>query len=331
MQKEVKIVYPKVNKKKLQALVRNAFPGFFEWSYHLNHQRKDRHYFRQQKAAFEQISQHTQVPSHIEIETLNRCNSTCEFCPVNRNDDPREMIRMSDELFYKIIDDLGEIEYSGTLNLFSNNEPFLDKRIEKFAAYTRQKLPNAYIQIISNGTALTVKKVLDVMPNISYLVINNYAFEMRLHDNVQEIYESISKDHPEYAAKLNIGYRLLTEFKTTRAGNSPNRNKRSQQPVYVSRCAYPYFQMVIRPDGKLSLCCNDALGQMTMGDVSKESILSAWNHPQRKKLQDQMMQGRSDIELCNKCDNLGWAKPNRVLELSQKYSSKFPAGKAPTG
>lgn len=331
MQQQVKIVYPKEKKKKLQAMVRNAFPGFFEWGYHLNHRRKDRRYFRQQQSAFEKISQHTQIPSHIEIETLNRCNSTCEFCPVNRNDDPREMIRMSDELFHKIINDLGEIGYSGTLNLFSNNEPFLDKRIPEFAEYARSKLPDAFIQIISNGTALTVQKVLDVMPNISYLVINNYAFELRLHDNIQEIYEAISQDHPEYAGKLNIGYRLLTEFKTTRAGNSPNRNKRSQQPVYISRCAYPYFQMIIRPDGKLSLCCNDALGQMTMGDVSKENILSAWNHPERKKLQAQMMQGRRDIELCNKCDNLGWAKPKQVLQLSEQYSPTFPATKAPEG
>lgn len=28
--------------------------------------------------------------------------------------------------------------------------------------------------------------------------------------------------------------------------------------------------MVVRPDGKVSLCCNDALGTMTLGDLTKE-------------------------------------------------------------
>ena len=40
----------------------------------------------------------------IEIETINRCNGTCSFCPINRNDDTRILHKMSDELFYNIIE-----------------------------------------------------------------------------------------------------------------------------------------------------------------------------------------------------------------------------------
>ena len=38
----------------------------------------------------------------IEIETINQCNSTCSFCPVNKKDDPRERAYMTDALFTKL-------------------------------------------------------------------------------------------------------------------------------------------------------------------------------------------------------------------------------------
>ena len=35
---------------------------------------------------------------HIEIETINRCNGVCSFCPINCRIDPREKKVMSEEL-----------------------------------------------------------------------------------------------------------------------------------------------------------------------------------------------------------------------------------------
>lgn len=316
MQSNIKLVYPKENKKKIQNFFRKHAPVLFETLYNANLKMKDRRYFKEQDKIFDELLLKSQLPSHIEIETLNRCNSTCEFCPVNKNADTRELTKMKDEVFEKIIKDLQAVDYSGTLNLFSNNEPFLDKRIINFAIMAREHLPNAFIQIITNGTALNVKKVLDVLPHLSYLVINNYAFEMKLHSNVQEIYDEISANHPELAPKVNIGYRLLTEFKSTRAGNAPNRKKKKEAvPTFVSRCAYPFFQMVIRPDGRVSLCCNDALGQMTLGNVSDQNVIDVWQNKIRKNLQTKMLRGRDTIPLCKKCDNLAWAKPKRVSTL----------------
>ena len=37
--------------------------------------------------------------SKIEIETLNRCNNICPFCPVNVNQPQREYAKMPNELF----------------------------------------------------------------------------------------------------------------------------------------------------------------------------------------------------------------------------------------
>lgn len=84
---------------------------------------------------------------YVEIETINRCNGDCGFCPVNKNEKQREYKKMDRDLFEKIIIQLEELDYDGLLALFSNNEPFLDDRIFEFAQYARTKLPKAYIYI----------------------------------------------------------------------------------------------------------------------------------------------------------------------------------------
>ena len=50
---------------------------------------------------------------------------------------------MSQDLFESIIQQLADIDYSGKLALFSNNEPFLDKDILAKHKHARDKLPNA--------------------------------------------------------------------------------------------------------------------------------------------------------------------------------------------
>ena len=48
------------------------------------------------------------IPSFriVEIETLNRCNGSCAFCPVNAHQPQRPYAKMETELFEKIIKEL---------------------------------------------------------------------------------------------------------------------------------------------------------------------------------------------------------------------------------
>lgn len=84
---------------------------------------------------------------HVEIETINRCNGTCDFCPVSKNNDSRKYAIMDRKLYESIISQLAEIDYSGRLALFSNNEPFLDEDIIDKHKYAREKLPKAKMHL----------------------------------------------------------------------------------------------------------------------------------------------------------------------------------------
>lgn len=318
MTSQVRLVYPSMRKEWVRSRIRRLVPGLYEAAVVMLARRNDARYRRLQGDLFEDLAGIADKPFHIEIETINKCNSTCAFCPVNRDADPRPRLVMSETLFHRIIDELAEWNYDRVVNLFSNNEPFLDKRIFAFAEYARAKLPDAFIQIISNGTALNIEKAVRILPFLSRMVINNYGTRYVLHDNVRAIVDHLNAEHPALAGKLVVGLRRLSEFKTNRGGNAPNRKPKTAR--YNSRCAYPFFQMVIRPDGKLSLCCNDALGQVTLGDVDAGSIREAWTSEAYREVRRSMIEGRGGIDLCASCDNLSWAKPKRIAKAVEEAS-----------
>jgi|SaaInlStandDraft_1057018.scaffolds.fasta_scaffold16144_2 radical SAM protein with 4Fe4S-binding SPASM domain len=235
----------------------------------------------------------------LEIETLNRCNGGCSFCPVNKRDDPRTYTRMKEELFESIVNELSQINYQGSFHLYSNNEPLLDKRIINFAKMAREAMPNAYIVLLSNGTLIDIEKYEALAPNLNRLLIDNYSDQHIKHSNVAEVEAHWEKNPPKHL-DFRVQMRLETEVLTTRGGNAPN--KRSF-PELKSSCIVPFQQMVVRPTGEVSLCSNDALGEITLGDVSKNGLLGVWRGEPFKKIRQDLMKGRSHIPMCSGCDS----------------------------
>lgn len=121
------------------------------------------------------------LPCLVSIETVNRCNSTCEFCPANRNTETRPFQKMEEQLFYKIIQELKQAEYDGYLNLYVNNEPLIDSRIEDWYLYAREQLPKAKLLLYTNGTLLDLERFKKLASCIDKMIINNYSERLVLH------------------------------------------------------------------------------------------------------------------------------------------------------
>lgn len=208
-----------------------------------------------------------QVPlfEHLEIETYNRCNGVCDFCPVSVKAESRPEKYMDEKLFKKLIDELAEMDYHGRLALFSNNEPFLDDRILAFHKYAREKLPHARMHLFTNGTLLTLDKFIELMNYLDELIIDNYNQELKLIPNCQKI-KAYCEEHPELIKRVTISLRKPKEILATRGGDAPNRHE--QVSYKDTKCVNPFVEMIVRPDGKVSLCCNDPLGKNTMGDLT---------------------------------------------------------------
>ncbi len=240
--------------------------------------------------------------NHIEIETYNRCNGGCTFCPVSVKNDTREEKTMKMELFEKIINELSDIDYHGCLALFSNNEPFLDDRIIDFSKIVRKRVPHARTHLFTNGTLLSLDKFIQIIDYLDELVIDNYNEKLELIPNCEQI-KKYCEMHHKLCDKVTIVLRNPKEILESRGGKAPNRS--NMQILENVKCTHPFRQLIIRPDGKVSICCNDALGITEVGDVSQESLLDVWCGEKMRAIREKLVnEGRKNIAICKYCDSL---------------------------
>ena len=241
------------------------------------------------------------MPLVVNLETINRCNSTCSFCTANKNAEKRPYKRMEDDLFYKIIDQLHDWGYKGHLTLYGNNEPFLDTRIVEFHKYCREQLPDSFIFLSTNGLLLTVEKLKEITPYVNQFIINNYCRDMKLHDNVKEVYD-YAKAHPDEFKDVDIliQMRYMDAVLTNRAGSAPN--KQNTQKIIKETCLMPYTDMFIFPDGRMGICCCDNFEVTNLADLNEVSLKDAWNSEEYKKLRQAIRNSRSDYGFCKYCD-----------------------------
>jgi radical SAM protein with 4Fe4S-binding SPASM domain len=263
------------------------------------------------KQMMKYLGANNELFSAIEVETINRCNGTCSFCPVNSKVDHRIFAEMDEGLFCKIIDELGRLNYSKFLGLQSNNEPFLDKDIITKIAYARQRCPEAFIYMYTNGTLLNTERLLQsIDAGLSEILINNYNDNMVLNENIIDIAENLERpEYGIYRKKVKIAIRKKTEVLTNRGGLAPNKNPeefRLYKYYGSAGCLLPFRQIVVRPTGEISLCCQDAVGQVTLGDVRRQGLKEIWEGPSYKRIREQLINGgRKSVEVCRVCDVAG--------------------------
>lgn len=240
----------------------------------------------------------------IEIETINRCNNDCPFCPVNKHNDTRTPKRMDEDLFYVLIEQLKSMDYHGWISLFSNNEPLLDNRIIDFIEHAKKRLPNSKHALFTNATLLDLEKFLRLTKSLDSLVIDNYDDDFKIIPSVQKIMDAdFSRD---FKCNVTISLRKKNQKLNTRAGSAPNRINEENKFAPSSPCILPFTQTIIRPDGTAAKCCNDPLTNFTLGDLNKQSILEIWRGKAYQELRKEMyFNGRRKIKGCTYCDIFG--------------------------
>lgn len=238
-------------------------------------------------------------PCLISIETINRCNGTCDFCPANRNLDKRPFQKMSERLFQKIIRELKDIDYDGYLNLYVNNEPLIDSRIEVWYAYAKEQLPNAKMLLYTNGLLMSKERFDKIVPYVDKMIINDYSEKLKLHENISLLYSYI-KSKPEYRKRdIKIQIRYIHEILTNRAGNAPNKKKKKK--IHWG-CIMPFTDMTIFPNGVVGLCCSDVLEKTNYGNIKDTDLWTIWKSSEYQSLRKVIGEDRENYEFCKGCD-----------------------------
>lgn len=258
-------------------------------------------------ATYEYIRYFNQQPNTplfciVNIETVNRCNGKCAFCPANTKAERRLLKKMTDELFQKIIDELVSLCWQGQIFLNINNEPFIDTKLIDRAKYVKEQLgDHVTLSLFTNGTLLDEQKLTELSGVLDILIINNYSRKYRLNEGISKLYRYV-KQHPEEFQTMDISIRrrYSEEILGTRAGSSPNKPRKNNK--ISSPCLYPYTDISIFPDGTVGLCCNDCLEVTSFGNLQTQSLKEIWESPALSEARRTIGQGRTSYAFCKECD-----------------------------
>lgn len=258
-------------------------------------------------------------PYMVTIETFSKCNARCTFCPypMLEAESDRSNLRMPEERFLKIIDDLKDIPSSLplTINLSRVNEPLLDSRIYDFIEVIERELPGRAVILPSNGSTLTesnVERLASLKPfHKLYVSMNSddrdtYERTMgipydRTVENLDRLHEMKADGKVGFSVSLTAVMGLGEEFDRYQAwcrerfplfeiGRYPPTNwfgltdNQEPEPIDNPASCKDWYQVHILADGTEALCCFDALGQFGDGNIDDCHLLDLYNKPWQRNL-----------------------------------------------
>ncbi len=253
----------------------------------------------------------------LQIETTNLCNSHCVFCVHDRI---KEYENMSDELFKKILNDAKKIETIKRIIPMMTGEPLMDKKFINRLKLINGILPNKQIEVYSNGSFLTSKiiKELASIENLTmFFSINgtskktrkklmglddyDYVVKMvNLYALTEKPFRTIFVAHP--SVKKEEFHNFIRSW-SNKALIIPYANfigEKYRSDTIEKTCVRAISHMTVMWNGKVNLCCFDALGKVIFGDLNTQSIKEVWNSKKRQSYAKAHLNGEI-IEPCNIC------------------------------
>ena len=250
------------------------------------------------------------------IQTTSRCNSACVICPYPNL--PASMPRgdMDQAVFTSVVDEIATYPPLDRVMLYLMNEPLCDRRIVQRIRYTRSKLPDTEIYILTNGINLTdeiTDRLLDA--GLSWIGLSVHAVEPQTYAKItgrkdfakirqrleRFVQRALDRKGPDFVqvnvtrirpfvsqeefAKAEVYWRGLGLRRVdldngyiSRAGNVA---VYGHDPVYRDRIIgcdtiWAYIMAHVLFDGTVIPCCMDWGRKVAFGNVREKSLLDIW-------------------------------------------------------
>jgi pyruvate-formate lyase-activating enzyme len=289
-----------------------------------------------------------EYPRLVAIETTNRCNAKCSFCPNSAL--RRERSVMDDALFEKIVRDCTAFPLAA-IEPFLQGEPFVDPRIFDRLELIRRLLPRTRLRLYSNGAALTPRKA-DLLRElgVDHLFISLNTTDPQLYEQVTGLPYARTLENVRYLAQPRGGRRAAKSLtlRMTVTGQTTAEDKRRFRALCAELRVRPMLsglfnykgdvhsdlpaprypcehitRLDVLVDGRTTLCCMDQEGEYGWGSVRERSVLEVYNGEAALRVRRLHRGGkRAACEPCGRC-NLFWSDfrgvslPRRLLFLGQ--------------
>jgi MoaA/NifB/PqqE/SkfB family radical SAM enzyme len=228
---------------------------------------------------------------------------------------------MSQDVFNKLIEQFGELEFDGTAQLFYLGEPLLDKTMPDKIRQFRAACPRSKILITSNGDLLkqtdqvsalfdaglnvlnvdaydtdVYERVLNIMSNCDEDVETSYGkVEWRAPSHRSKLFTLVDVTDPEISRHAVCHTYLIPEIERALKENGMILPKKQRY------CAQPHRRLVVWWTGQIVLCCVTtpvSPSPTVVGDY--RDVLAAWNSETMQAYRWHLQHGRK-VGQCKDC------------------------------
>ena len=246
------------------------------------------------------------LPSIVELSASGTCNRTCSFCPRSDPNYPDVEKFMTLDLTKKLSSQLSAIDFSGLVIFSGFVEPLLDKNIFEHVAVIRKYLPEARIEIVTNGDVLDEKRLRRLFESgLSTLLISVYDGKADA-----DRFEKMCKDVGLQNNQFVIRNRYLPEEQdfgitmNNRAGMMDNTvfKRPSLSNPLAKPCFYPSYNFFMDYLGDVLLCPHDWGKKMVVGNLYEKDFLEIWFSKLLMTARHRLYQEDRNFKPCNVCD-----------------------------
>lgn len=221
------------------------------------------------------------LPNHIgfekpliAIETAGQCNYRCNYCPVSIS--PVRSGIMNEDIFKSLVEDLAPHDNQFQLRFHFYNEPLLDKRLPDLISYARGYLPNTYMRLVSNGELLD--------DNVASGMFSAGISQIAVSCHKEDIFKRLTVlkvNHPNWNLELRPSFKELKWSDRRGLVDLEAHGLERYTPVGVKPWGCDFLTLQIDYLGKVHLCCEDFNGDLVLGDVAIEGLLSILSRSQQ--------------------------------------------------
>ena len=265
------------------------------------------------------------LPEIVQIESTNICNARGVFCP--RDEMHRKQGVMDEALFRKVVDECAALGIQH-VRLHNFGEPFVDRHLaEKIAYAKRQGI--AEVGVISNGSLIdeqVARAVIDAgldAINISVDASGREVFERtrvglkydKVIANIERLVRlrgELGRTHPklilsfvrqdngeEERAFIERWRQVADKVHITDIHNWAGTLNRESDVRFP--CYRQWLTFTVLWDGRVSLCCADFDGKVTLGDLRTSSLREIWDSEAYRAVRREHLQSGGPA-ICHGCD-----------------------------
>jgi radical SAM protein with 4Fe4S-binding SPASM domain len=279
--------------------------------------------------------------SILELNVTDLCNRKCWMCP--RHDPaayPNNNAHMSFETVKRVVDSVSKVGWTlGTITFGGWGEPLLNPDILKMIRYTRDKLPEVNIELVTNGDRLRNFKMPGYDKPLNALELYECGLSslyLDVYDNDDLFIEHLKLLEPvQEKLTVIVGRRYMDVVKSpyiSRAGLYNIKEQRvmtSDEQQFLNRkfhrpCYLLMYKAFVHYTGELLSCCHDWRVSAILGNVNKRDFVNLWNDPKTERWRKTLAKDRTLMtSSCATCDSNGGVNSPVGNHVKKIYKKKW--------